>query len=54
MDFKKICSLYMDIDDFLKKYGGPSIRNQHLLVKDTIDLLNSSEDYKTKKGNSYK
>lgn len=57
MDFKKICNLYTDIDDFLKKYGGLSIKNQHLLVKDTIDLLNSSEDDKTKKEmliNSYK
>lgn len=49
MDFKKICSLYADIDNFLKKYGNPSTINQHLLVKDTIDLLNSSEDDRTKK-----
>ncbi len=48
LNFEKICYLFIEIDSFLKKYGNLSIRNQHLLVKDTIDLLKSSEDEKIK------
>lgn len=48
MDLERVCDLFAEIDAFLKKYGDPSIRNQHLLIKDTIDLLRSAENNETK------
>lgn len=50
MDLDRVCYLYMEIDSFLNKYGDPQMRNQHLLVKDTIDILSFSENEETKIG----
>lgn len=44
MDLNRICELFVSIDSFLSEYGDSSVRNQLLLVRDTIDMLRSDLD----------
>ncbi len=43
MNIKRINELFCQLESYLKKHGNFSIRNQYLIVTDTIIFLNSDE-----------
>ena len=43
MSKSKVKQLFIELDNYLEKYGDDKIIYQHKLVKDTIDILNSED-----------
>jgi len=44
MDLERIKILFIDLEDYLKKYGDNSILNSYKIVKATIKIISSDEE----------
>lgn len=43
MDLEKIKKLFIELENYLKKYGNPSIHASYRIVKYTVEILSSDE-----------